>query len=136
MLCSTQVSIDNYGTRTPILVPSTVLAPELLQIVMTRRHLVHCACILLLLCAQQFAFTHAAWHAGGGAPPESGQEESGQGALCSLHAAFSEVLGTLHATCPPAVAVAASVERYTASVPHAYPFRLHFPPARGPPLRS
>jgi hypothetical protein len=58
--------------------------------------------VVLLLFAQQAAFTHAAWHAGEHRPTQqSEQDASFQGTLCGLHAAFGEVLGAVAGTASP-----------------------------------
>jgi hypothetical protein len=56
--------------------------------------------ILLLLFAQQAAFTHAAWHAHDQHPAQHDSKDkvSFQGSLCDLHVAFSAVLGGAHAS--------------------------------------
>jgi hypothetical protein len=56
--------------------------------------------VLLLLFAQQAAFTHAAWHAHDQHPAQHDSKDkvSFQGSLCDLHVAFSAVLGMAHAS--------------------------------------
>ncbi len=60
------------------------------------RKLVHYLCILLLLFAQQAAYTHAAWHAGEqGERHDRPHDTSFDAKLCDLHGAFAQVLGAL-----------------------------------------
>jgi hypothetical protein len=104
---------------------------------MTRRYVLHFVCILLLLFAQQAALTHAAWHAGQNSGTHEGRhDESAQGAFCSLHVAFGEVLGTIQPASPPVALVPAVAEHLAAAALDAARIVLHLPPARGPPVRS
>lgn len=104
---------------------------------MTRRYVLQVVCVLLLLFAQQAAWVHAAWHAGQRTGTNQGEhDESPQGALCSLHVAFGEVLGAVQPACPPTALVPAVAENHTAVVIDGARLVLHLPPARGPPARS
>jgi hypothetical protein len=94
------------------------------------------ACIFLLLFAQQVAVTHAAWHAHGKSPAQ--QENKGkvsfQGGLCSLHAAFSQVLGGVQST-PAQHSVQDGIAERVAQRPGlCHIVAALTPPSRGPPV--
>lgn len=110
-------------------------------------------CVLLLLVSQFAALTHALSHVTGrisgheaaqsailtsthvhhgGA--HDGESPSGQSALCVFDLAFGQVLGGVHASVPPLLAVASD----TAPVPDVPTSRLRAealsPKSRGPPV--
>ena len=92
--------------------------------------------ILLLLFAQQAAFTHAAWHAHDQHPAQHDSKDkvSFQGSLCDLHVAFSAVLGGAHASPVHHAAQECGDERIVLSP--ARPLRVAESPtplSRGPP---
>ena len=100
---------------------------------MTRRCAVQLLYILLLLFAQQTAYSHAAWHAGEHSQQHRKSDASFHGKLCGLHGVFCEVLGGIQGSSAGAfIAVSpASVTEWRAEVALVLP--LQSPLSRGPP---
>jgi hypothetical protein len=94
------------------------------------------ACICLLLFAQQVAVTHAAWHAHGKPPAQQENKGKGsfQGGLCSLHAAFSQVLGGVQATPLQHSAQDGTAERIAQRPNLCHVVEALTPLSRGPPV--
>jgi len=103
---------------------------------MTKRRFTQLVYVLLLLFAQQVAYTHAAWHARENAPvhqPAKG-DASLQGDLCGLHGTFSQVLGGVQ---PGTFHLSGAQGVGEAILPHFRPCngrRLQVPLPRGPPV--
>ena len=99
--------------------------------------------VLLLLCAQQAAFTHAISHATRGAPagqsdrvvtaPAHHQHDTAA-ALCAFDAAFNQVLGWAAGTSGGGNFSAGLQELCTAPVPSAVVTAFLAPLSRGPPV--
>ena len=101
-----------------------------------RRTVIQLASILLLLFAQQAAFTHEAWHAGHPFEQQHDNRDkaSFQGSLCNLHSAFSQVLGVVHSSPLPVTLsenVNARIEQtfHARIVAEAPPFLSRGPPS-------
>jgi hypothetical protein len=105
---------------------------------MTRIRFSQIFLILLLLIAQQSAFTHAAWHAREHAPaPEKHHDDvSLQGELCALHGAFSQVLGGLQTPAVHRLASPGAAETCAHRSGAPVTLDLLLPHSRGPPVLS